>query len=333
MADKVRWGILSTANIGRRAVTPALKAAGNCEVVAVASRDASAASAYATELGIERHYGSYQELLADPAVDAIYNPLPNSLHHEWTLKALNAGKHVLCEKPLGMNAQECLSMHEAARSSGRRLMEAFMYRFHPRTRRALEHLEEQRLGKLKLVRSSFTFSVTNPGNIRLQPELGGGALMDVGCYCVNVSRTLIGSEPLEAQAFAVWSDKGVDNELIGVLRFENDMFAQFHCALDSFRQEFVEVVGDEGRMRLDKAFLPGTADTVISSTTQSAGEVNEFISGVDEYRLMVEEFAACLLTGAEPRYDAREAAANMAAIEALYRSARAGGRPEAVARV
>lgn len=332
MADKVRWGILSTANIGRRAVTPALRAARNCEVVAVASRDASRARAYAAEFGLPRHHGAYDELLADPTVDAIYNPLPNSLHKEWTLKALAAGKHVLCEKPVGLSARECLEMHEAALANGRLLMEAFMYRFHPRTERVLELLKERPLGKLRLVRSAFTFSVTNPSNIRLQPELGGGALMDVGCYCVNVSRTLVGGEPLEAQAFAVWSGKGVDAELVGVLRFEDDVFAQFHCALDTYRQEFVEVVGDAGRLRLDKAFLPGAADTLIGTVTPR-GEAEEPVSGADEYQLMVEHFADCVLAGTPARYDAREAAANLAVMEALYRSARAGGEPQAVERV
>jgi len=333
MADKVRWGILSTANIGRRAVTPALQAARNCEVAALASRDAARARAYAEELRIPRHHGSYAELLADPAVDAIYNPLPNSLHEEWTVLALEAGKHVLCEKPLGMSAQECLTMHDAAQQQGRVLMEAFMYRFHPRIERVIELMSQQPLGKLKLVRSCFTFSVTDPSNIRLQPELGGGALMDVGCYCVNASRTVVGSEPLEAQAFAVWSDEGVDTEMVGVLRFAGDVFAQFHCALNTFRQEFVEIVGDAGRLRLDKAFLPGMSDTVIHTVTQGQGERNEPIAGADEYQLMVEHFADCVLTGAEPRYGAREAAANLAAMEALYWSARNGGRPQAVARV
>ena len=332
MNDRLRWGILSTANIGRKTVTPALQASRNGAVVAVASRDEVQAEAYATDLGIETFYGDYESLLADPNVDAVYNPLPNSLHKPWTVRALEAGKHVLCEKPMGLNAQECLDMHAAAEQNGRVLMEAFMYRFHPRTERALELLSNNTLGDLKLVRAGFTFTVPDPGNIRLQPDLGGGSLMDVGCYCVNVGRTLLGREPVTAQAFAVWSGRGVDTSVVGVLRFGGDVFVQFHCALDTARQEFVEVVGSEGRMRLNAAFLPGLSDAVVELTNH--GETTqETVPGADEYRLMSEHFADCVLNGSEPRYGALEAAANMATLEALYASARNGGKPVEIKRV
>ena len=162
MENKVCWGVLSTANIGRKAVTPALQTSRNGEVVAVASRDAAQAKAYAGDFGIDRAYGTYEALLADPDIDVIYNPLPNSLHKPWTLRALEAGKHVLCEKPLGLSAQECLDMHEAAGQNNRILMEAFMYRFHPRTARVIELLQGHALGTLKLIRAGFTFTVTNP---------------------------------------------------------------------------------------------------------------------------------------------------------------------------
>ncbi len=331
MDDAVRWGILSTANIGRKTVTPALQAARNGTVVAVASRDAARAQTYADSLGIETAYGNYEALLADPNIDAVYIPLPNSLHKPWTIRALEVGKHVLCEKPLGLNAQECLDMHAAAEENGRILMEAFMYRFHPRVKRVLELLQSRTLGDLRLVRAGFTFTVANPENIRLQPELGGGALMDVGCYCVNVGRTLLGSEPVQAQAFAVWSE-GVDKSLVGVLRFEGGVFLQFHCALDTARQEFVEVVGSEGRARLESAFLPGTEDAAIA-LTKGGERREETIPGAHQYRLMGEHFADCVLQGRQPRYGALEAAANLAALEALYKSAREGGRPVAVERL
>ena len=330
MENKVRWGVLSTANIGRKAVTPALQASRNSEVVAVASRDAAQAKAYADDFGIDRAYGTYEALLADPDIDVIYNPLPNSLHKPWTLRALEAGKHVLCEKPLGLSAQECLDMHKVAQQNKRILMEAFMYRFHPRTERVIELLQSHALGTLKLIRAGFTFTVSNPENIRLEPDLGGGSLMDVGCYCVNVGRTLLGREPTHAQAFAVWSDKGVDKGMVGVLRFDGDVFLQFHSALDTARQEFVEVVGEEGRLRLESAFLPGKEDAVIHSVARGSKE-EERIPGEDEYQRMVEHFADCVLQGAEPRYGALEAAANLAAIEALYLSARGDGAPVRVA--
>lgn len=326
----VRWGILSTANIGRKAVTPAIAASSNGELKAVASRSEGAARDYALAFGIERAYGSYEELLADADVDAIYVPLPNSLHHEWTIRALEAGKHVLCEKPLALSAQECLEMNDAAARSDRWLMEAFMYRFHPRIAAARELIAAGRLGEVRLIRASFGFRVSDPGNIRLQAELGGGALMDVGCYCIDVARLLLGTEPLEAQARATWTDSGVDLHLLGLLRFDT-AYLQFDCSLDAVREEFVEVVGTEGRMRLDSAFLPGTGQTSLHLVTRSEGEQRLTYEGADEYQLMVEHFGSAVLTEVAPAYGARHAAGGMAAIEALYGSARQGGAPVQVA--
>lgn len=331
MADEIRWGILSTANIGRKVVAPALQSSRNGRVVAVASRDGSRAREYAAALDIPTSHGSYEALLADPQVDAVYVPLPNSLHRHWTEQALAAGKHVLCEKPLAADAQECIAMHEAAERADRLLMEAFMYRFHPRIERTIASVRSGALGQLRLVRSSFTFAVADPSNIRLQPELAGGALMDVGSYCVNVSRTLFGREPIAAQANARWTSSGVDGDLVGVLRFEGGGTAQFHCALDLPRQEFVEVVGEAGRLRLESAFLPGTGPTSIETTGRDGVVHTEHVPGADEYRLMAEHFADCVLRREQPRYGALEAAANMAAIEALLRSAKAGGAPQPIA--
>lgn len=331
MNDTVRWGILSTANIGAKAVTPAILASTNGVLAAVASRNDERAAEYAARFNIPRSHGSYEELLADPDVDAIYNPLPNSMHLEWTIKALEAGKHVLCEKPLGLNAAECLEMAAAAERNGRLLMEAFMYRFHPRIQRTVDLVAAGELGNLKLIRSAFAFNVQDPGNIRLQADLGGGSLMDVGSYCVNVSRTVVGSEPLEAQAFAVEGSAGVDVELFGVLRFEGNVFAQFSSSLNTFRHELVEVVGTDGRLQLGSVFQPGTADAAIDLETAD-GSRQETIQGVNHYQLMVEHFADCILTGTKPRYSVLDAAANMAAIEALYASAANGGRPEPIRR-
>lgn len=203
-----------------------------------------------------------------------------------------------------------------------------MYRFHPRTERAIELVRSGALGELRLVRSSFTFAVSDPNDIRLRPELAGGALMDVGCYCVNVSRTLFGVEPHTAQAQARWTPSGVDGDLTGSLRFDGDRSAQFHCALDLPRHEFVEAIGENGRLRLDKAFLPGTGPTTIQMTDAGGTVHEEKVLGTDQYRLMVEHFADCVLRGELPRYGASEAASNMAAIQALLRSARNGGAPQ-----
>ncbi len=330
MSAPLLWGVLSTANIGRWAVNPAIQASKNGELVAVASRDGERAAAFAVEHGIPRHHSSYEALIADPDVDALYIPLPNSMHREWTIRALEAGKHVLCEKPLAMDAAECEEMADAADAAGRILMEAFMYRFHPRTERALALLAEGVVGELRVVRSAFTFKLTRPDNIRLDPDLGGGALMDVGCYCVNASRTLVGAEPVEVSARARWTPRGVDDELAGILTFDDDVTAHFDCALTMERAEFYEAAGTDGHLRVESAFLPGTDDVVIEEHRGRDGVAEHPIAGADEYRLMVEHFAEAVAGRETLRYTAREAAANMRTISALYRSARNGGRPEKV---
>jgi D-xylose 1-dehydrogenase (NADP+, D-xylono-1,5-lactone-forming) len=327
--QKVRWGVLSTSNIGRRAVLPAIQRSSNGELVAVASRAADKAHAFADELDIPRAYASYEQLLADPDIEAVYIPLPNSMHREWTIKAAEAGKHILCEKPLALNAAECAEMDAAARANGVLLLEAFMYRFHPQTERVIELIRQGAIGEPRFIHAAFTFRLTNPANIRLQAELGGGSLMDVGCYCVNVSRTLFAAEPIEVQAFASWSAGGVDEQMIGSLRFAGGDYAQFDSALTLARRETYQVVGTEGVIEAPVAFLPGHSDTIIR-IRDAAGARDETIAGVDEYQLMAEHFAVCVRGQAALRYSASEAAANMRAIAALYRSARNGGRPELV---
>lgn len=326
---KLRWGVISTANIGRRAVLPALQRSATSELLAVGSRDRAASHAFAAELGIPRAYGTYEEVLADPEVDAVYIPLPNSLHYEWAIRAAEAGKHILCEKPLALSATECLAMAEAGRHHGVLLMEAFMYRFHPQTVRAIELLRAGTIGEPQLIRASFSFRVSNPANIRLRPELGGGALMDVGCYCVNVSRTLFGAEPVEAQALATWGESGVDARLLGSLRFADGRMAQIDCALDLDRREAYEVVGPQGSIVVPVAFVPGQDATTVR-VRRGRDEQVEAVAGADQYQLMVEHFAACVRGEAALRYPPDEAAANMRVIEALLRSARDGGRPQPV---
>jgi D-xylose 1-dehydrogenase (NADP+, D-xylono-1,5-lactone-forming) len=328
--SRLRWGVLSTANIGRAAVNPAIQASTNSELLAVASRDEGRAREFATKAGIPRAYGSYQALLEDADIDAVYIPLPNSMHREWTMRAAEHGKHVLCEKPLALDQAECLEMDAAAAANGVRLMEAFMYRFHPRIDDTLRLIREGEIGELRLIHSAFTFRLTRPDNIRLNRDLGGGALMDVGCYCVNVSRTIFGREPVEAQAFAEWSASGVDAELYGSLHFGDGLYAQFDCSLTCERRERVEIVGTMGSLGLDGAFLPGTGATVIEEHHGRRESARHEVDGADEYRLMVEHFTDCVLHDRPLRYSAAEAGLNMKAIEALYRSARNGGGPVAV---
>lgn len=327
---KLNWGVISTANIGRWAVNPAIQASGNGELLAVASRDTQTAADFAKQWNIPRSYGSYSELLADAEIDAVYIPLPNSMHRDWTIQAAEAGKHVLCEKPLSMTEAECREMSAAAADHGVKFMEAFMYRFHPRTERILEMLEAGVIGELKMIHSTFTFHLTRPDNIRWLPEFGGGALMDVGCYCINVSRTITNSEPVEVQAFASWASTGVDDMMAGTLRFSDDLLASFECGLNTKRRESYEIGGTAASLTVPDAFLPGTEDVIIEEYRDGEEPVIHTVPGVDEYQCMVEHFADCVLQGTDPRYSADEAALNMRVIEALYESVRNGGRPVSV---
>jgi D-xylose 1-dehydrogenase (NADP+, D-xylono-1,5-lactone-forming) len=326
---KMRWGILSTANIGRAAVIPAIQSSKNGEVAAVASRDAQKGAEFAARMGIPKAYNSYSALLDDPEIEAVYIPLPNSLHYEWTIKAAQAGKHILCEKPLALSAAQCHEMHAAAKEGGVLLMEAFMYRFHPRTEKVIEWVRAGALGSLQMIQSSFTFKLTNPDNIRLRADLGGGALMDVGSYCVNLSRTLAGEEPVAAQATARWAASGVDEQLVGTLRFANGLMAQFDCALTMARRESYTAAGTDGYYYAPAAFLPGKEDIFLSEF-RDRKETQHPFSGCDEYQLMVEHFTDCILKQEQPRYSTMDAAANMRVIETLYQSARRDGTWQSV---
>jgi xylose dehydrogenase (NAD/NADP) len=328
---KLGWGVLSTSNIGRIAVNPAIQASSNGELLAVASREAGKARDFAEKAGVPRHYGSYEALLDDDGVEAVYNPLPNSLHKEWSIRAAEKGKHILCEKPLALNAAECREMDAAASANGVKLMEAFMYRFHPRTEKVLEMVREGVVGDLKQIRSTFTFLLTRPENIRWDLELGGGALMDVGCYCVNVSRTIAAQEPVEVRAMANFRTPGVDEQMAGTLRFQDGLLAHFDCALTMERTEAFQIHGTDGHLRVQKAFLPGTDAVIIEQFDLENERTTLTVEGADEYRLMVEHFGDCVLNGRPLRYTAEEAALNMKVIEALHASAQRGGEVVGVA--
>ena len=329
-SEKVRWGVLSTANIGRAAVIPALLASEKAEVLAVASRDGQKAENFCAQFQIPQAYADYQQLLEDPQIEAVYIPLPNSLHKEWVIKAAEAGKHVLCEKPLGLTRQECLDMQAAAERQGVKLMEAFMYRFHPRIEELLRLTRCGQIGRLAAIEAAFTFRLTNEENIRLRPDLGGGSLMDVGCYCVNVIRTLAGAQPLRVCAFSNWAKSGVDAQMAGLIYFENGIQGHFDCALTLQRREACTIAGEDGFFRLENAFLPGKSETNIKEVRGRENTNTYTFSGVDQYQLMVEHFCDCIRLDQQPRYNAFEAGQNMQVIEALYRSARNGGRVEAL---
>ena len=318
----LRWGVLGVANIAVRAVIPPLQRARNGRVVAIASRTAEKAREAAQRLNIPRAHASYEALLADPDVQAVYIPLPNSMHREWTIRCAEAGKHVLCEKPLSLTAAECQEMIAACRRHGVILMEAFMYRFHPRTERVARLVADGAIGDVRLVRASFTFRLQSPENIRLQPDLGGGALYDVGCYGVNVSRLVLG-EPRAALAFGQTGPSGVDEVLGAVLQFEGNRLAVIDCGLTLSRRQEYEVVGTEGSLTVPTAFLPGTTDAeihIVQGTEQSVVT----IPGVNQYQLMVEHFADVVTGQAPLNLPPADAVANLRAIEAMLRSAGSG---------
>lgn len=320
--ERIRWGILSTADIGKAEVIPAIQHSRNGVVTAVASRDGDRAKNFAVELKIPKAYSTYEELLQDEDVDALYIPLPNSLHKGWTIKALDAGKHVLCEKPLALNAVECMDMDSAAKYNHRKLMEAFMYRFHPRMEKAFEMVQGGLIGDISLLDASFNFHLRTMANIRMWPELGGGALMDVGCYCVNSIRTAVGREPVGVIAHAVWIDTGVDDQLVGVLDFGDGIQAHFDCGFITQHREYFIINGSKGWLEIPHPYLPGMGNVDI---LLHKGQ-NEFetitVEGTNEYQCMVEHFSDCILNNKEVRYPVNEAAKNMRVIEALLKSAR-----------
>lgn len=326
--SRLRLGVLGTANIGLNQVNPAIRLSRNAELLGVASRDAGRAREFAQAGEIPRSYGSYQALLEDPDIDAVYIPLPNSLHCEWTVRAAEEGKHILCEKPLATSVSDAARMQRAADLNGVTLMEAFMYRFHPRTERLFDLVAAGKAGGLRVVRSAFTFKLLRADNIRFFSELGGGSLFDLGCYCVDVSRRLVGREPVEAQAFAEWNERGVDTQMAATLRFEAGVVAQFDCSVLMERREFVEAAGIDATLVSPSDTFVNTLDSAaIIERRGRALQVTHEIQGDNHYRLMVEHFADVVQGRASLRYAISESLGNLAAIEALYESARLGGRP------
>jgi predicted dehydrogenase len=325
-ADKIRWGILSTANIGLKRVAPAIQASSNGTVVAVASRTQDSADAYAAQLGIPHAYGRYETLLSDPDIDAIYNPLPNHLHAEWSIKAAEARKPTLCEKPLARNAAEARAIVDAFESHGLLFAEAFMYRFHPQTERVRAMVAEGMIGNLQIISASFTFRLgpERAGDIRLKKEMGGGGLMDVGCYCINAMRLMTGSEPDRAAAHAVWGpETGVDEWLTGTLHFPGEILGHFDCGLRSQFANQVELRGDQGRIRVEMAFVGDAATPRTIRYWRGDSHYEEIIvPGANQYTLMVEDFGSAVLEGRPPRFPPADAVANMAVIDLLLESAR-----------
>jgi xylose dehydrogenase (NAD/NADP) len=304
----MRWGLVSTARIND-AVLGGAAESDAVEIVAVASRDASRARAYAREKGIERSFGSYEELLADPEVDAVYIGLPNGLHVEWTIKALKAGKHVLVEKPFSPRAVEVERAFDIADRSGLVLSEAFMWRHHPQTRRLIELLP--RIGEVRLVRASFSFPLDRTGDVRWDPDLDGGALMDVGCYCVSGVRVVLG-EPVDVCGYA--TGDGVDTRFAGLMRFEDGALATFDCGFDMPERDGMEVVGAHGVLVLDDPWH--AREPVIELHADGKVERIE-VERANSYRLELEDVSAAIRDDRPPLLGREDAVGQALVLEAL----------------
>ena len=321
----VRWGILSTANIGVRKVIPATQKAERCEVVAIASRDGQRAARTAAELGIPRAHEGYEALLSDPEVDAVYIPLPNSEHAAWTIAAARAGKHVLCEKPLAMTAAEAEEMVRACSNEGVLLMEAFMYRLHPSWEAVRDLVASGRIGRVRAVQSWFSYFNDDPGNIRNVPELGGGALYDIGCYCINLSRMLYGGEPTGIEASVTRDATGTDVLTSAILAFDDDV-AAFTCSTRAEPDQRVHIYGTEGRISIGIPFnIPPDRPAEITVTAggdppvSPASETLTF-TAADEYTIQAERFANAVLDGRPLPIPPEDAIGNLRVIDSIFRA-------------
>ena len=324
-ADVLRWGIVSTADIGMRKVIPGIRTAARCEVVAIASRDRARAEAAASELAIGRAHGSYEDLLADPDVDAVYIPLPNHLHAEWTIAAARAGKHVLCEKPLAMTAADAERMIEACQAEGVHLMEAFMYRLHPTWEAVRELVASGRIGELRAVQSWFSYFNDDPANIRNIPEAGGGALYDIGCYSVSLSRMLFGREPVRIQGSVTRDpDMGIDVLTSGILDFPGGV-ATFTCSIRAEPDQRVYVYGTRGWISVEIPFnIPPDRPTRVFVTSGGEPPVRPdtevlTFAPADPYAIQAERFAATVLDGGPVPIPPGDAVGNLRVIEELFR--------------
>jgi xylose dehydrogenase (NAD/NADP) len=316
----LKLGFLSTAKINDE-ILDGVRVIDSVDVVAVASRDAARAEAYARERGIARAHGSYEALLADDEVDAIYIPLPNQLHHAWTMRALRAGKHVLAEKPYSRRPAEVEEAFALAEASGLVLMEAFMYRHHPQTATAVDLVAGGEIGRLRTIRASSGFLLDRPGDVRFSAALDGGALMDVGCYCVSGSRLLAG-EPERVHGEQVLGETGVDVAFHGLLRFENDVVAEFDCSFVQARGQRLEAVGEDGILVVETPFRPDWGGGVFLRRDGDTMRVD--VPEAKMFALELDNFAAAIAGTAPPLLSRADALGQARAIEALYRSAEEG---------
>jgi D-xylose 1-dehydrogenase (NADP+, D-xylono-1,5-lactone-forming) len=323
--NPVRWGILSTANINRLVIPPAHDSP-KVDLVAVASREQTRAEEYARRWEIPRAYGSYEALLADDDIEAVYISTPNTLHTEWSIRALEAGKHVLCEKPMSRRARDVEEAFDAAERRGRILTEAFMYRHNPQTKRLRKLVEEGAIGELRLVRACFSYALYDTENIRLRTDVEGGTLMDVGCYCVSGARLLAG-EPELAYGQQQIGPSGTDWVFVGAMRFPSDVFALFDCGTALPSRDELEAIGTEGSLFLDD---PWHANEPLIELRRDGSVERIELPYENSYRLELENLSDAVRGEAEPLLGREDAVGNARAIEALFASADTRGpvRPQ-----
>lgn len=319
---KIKWGVLGCAAFARSTAIPAMQLAENVELVGIASRTREKAEEFAREFGIPKAYGSYEELLADPEIEAVYNPLPNGMHPEWAIKAAQAGKHTIVEKPFADTVAEAEQVAAAAKENNVLVMEAFMWRFHPLHRRARQLIREGAIGEMKLVRVAFTFTLARETNVRLDAQLAGGGIMDVGCYCLSASRFLFDAEPTRVFAIADFdAEYHVDILASGVLDFPNGR-ALFDTGFAlPYRNEY-EVIGTKGRIVASGAFLPGPEPSLL---VEIDGNVtHEPFHGINQWTLEFEHLSRSLIAGTPLDYDTDDAVKQQRALDAIRRSTRSG---------
>ncbi|MCL4520744.1 MAG: Gfo/Idh/MocA family oxidoreductase [Firmicutes bacterium] len=319
--ERVRWGILGCAAIAKRAVIPGIQASETGVVVAVASREPETAQQTAAQMGIPRWHGSYEALLVDEQVEAVYLPLPNHLHREWTIRAARAGKHVLCEKPAALDAKQTLEMVKACDDAGVKFAEAFMYRHHPRYQRIREILAAGTIGDLRGMHATFTFNNAGASeNIRFHPEMGGGSLYDIGCYPISAARLLLNREPEAATVSALFSSEhgGVDMMASGLLEFPGSVALTFDCGMWAAGRNTLEILGTEGRIEVPYAFLGPSEFWVWHRGERSA----ETFADWNPYSLQADHFGRSILQNEPMRFDPMDAVRNMDALDACLSAAR-----------
>lgn len=320
--DKIlNWGLLSTAKINQELIKP-LRASKRTRLLGVASRSQSSAEAYASEWKIPRAYGSYEAMLADPEIDVIYNSLPNHLHAEWTIKALRAGKHVLCEKPLALSLAEVDAMIAASQETGKVLAEAFMYRHHPQTLKVKEIVDSGVLGKLQVIKGAFSFVLDREGNYRNIKEMGGGSIWDVGCYPISYTRMILGEEPLEVFGWQSEGPDGIDESFYGQMRFGSGVHAQFDSGFKSHFRAHMEIVGTDGVLQIPSPFKPGLKNEIL--LTQKDEQQTIKIKGQELYLGEVEDMYEAVVHQKAPRISLADSRGNIAVILGLLNSAQTG---------